>query len=184
MVLSFSLVDTSSNPLPRLPSSDLLACTAALREAFSLWSQCDPLPTAKVVYKLKYQYTLAATVLHCLRAEDHSRATLVDYIAKEYGFQVGLARVESVHQGTLATDDYENMGSWRHMEGPGIPDPEMDERNSFDPTVLIRDLKTLGGDLISTHVYYDEAEVINMESYDSIGSTLAATEFVRCARIP
>ncbi|KAJ6515990.1 hypothetical protein C8R45DRAFT_226413 [Mycena sanguinolenta] len=92
LAISFNLIQTT-NSRPKLPeTSDFLI---KLRNVLLSWKrQPDSNVLAKLIYLLRYKYSLASFRGDCLKGEDAYKVAILESLAKQLKFDVGLANVE------------------------------------------------------------------------------------------
>jgi hypothetical protein len=114
----------------------------------------------KVVYELEYKYSRANLSASALKGRDSAIFALVDSVAKELGFCMGLAHLELTLTGTPDgpgfDDDYDD--EWEDDDSHG--DEEREENWSFgdidERTVSVTNLVDAKGKQIAPNVDFDD----------------------------
>ena len=163
LALSYNLIHTSRALRPALSANTGLA--VALRRVLALWERDAGRATqSKIVYLLEHTYGTAGLCAGALKGVDAHKVAMLDTLAKEMGFGLGLAGVEchmcggaedcgydASYYGSRrrhgwgydSEDDYGGMHSWA--------DPEEVEKE-----MSIMHLVDLDGDLICDTLAYKE----------------------------
>ncbi|KAF7355229.1 Zn(2)-C6 fungal-type domain-containing protein [Mycena sanguinolenta] len=112
LAISFNLIQTT-NSRPTLPeTSDFLN---KLRHVLLSWKrQPDSNVPAKLIYLLQYKYSLASFRGDCLKGGDAYKVAILEGLAKQLKFDVGLANVEchlaGYGDGGYGSEDDDDVG--------------------------------------------------------------------------
>lgn len=134
LTLSYNLIHTATTPRPAL--SDNESAKKMLRDALLAWKASEgPQCPEKVVYLLEHQYPQETLRKSALKGRDAQHATLIEALAKELGFRVGLASVECHLSGE--TGDSEEYYARRRKRGWSWCVDDLDsEEDDVDPDSL------------------------------------------------
>ncbi|KAF9256205.1 hypothetical protein L218DRAFT_950169 [Marasmius fiardii PR-910] len=166
--LSYNLFHTINSLRPSLASKS--EAIENLRHVLLSWKQqvADP---AKVIYMLDHTYSRACLSGSALKGKDAHILSVLDSLAKELGFHLGLVHIKHHVQGTADDDFGGGYYSGRRTRCYYDEDSENDDVDMaevLDSTTTIENLVDLDGKLISkTLSYDDESETIpaNFEEY-------------------
>ncbi|KAF7352874.1 Zn(2)-C6 fungal-type domain-containing protein [Mycena venus] len=114
LAIAFNLIQTA-NSRPKLPeTSDFLT---KMRHVLLSWKhQPDSAVPAKLLYLLQHKYSLASLRGNCLKGADAYKVGLLQSLAKQLNFDIGLANVECHLRGY--GDDYGGYrGGYGSSEG-------------------------------------------------------------------
>jgi hypothetical protein len=146
LALSYNLIHTTTSLRPAL--STVTDVIAPLRHVLLSWKQQQEEPD-KIIYMLDHKYSHANMSGGALKGSDAHVLAILDELAKEIGFHLGLANVEHKVTG-MAADN----GGYR-----GRDDTYMEDIG--DTTTSIKNLVDLDGKLIGAQISFDdEAETI------------------------
>ncbi|KDQ15310.1 hypothetical protein BOTBODRAFT_109006 [Botryobasidium botryosum FD-172 SS1] len=106
LALSYNLIHTTSALRPSLP--DTRDPLPQLRDIFLAWKQSGYTGPPKVVCLLEHKYSLANLRGSALKGTDAHLVSLLDVVAKELDFCLGLAIVECYASGYGRGDEYED----------------------------------------------------------------------------
>ncbi len=138
LALSFNLVHTTTFLRPALTRDEDLV--ARLRDRLVAWKASRGLRSPeKLIYLLDHTYSQANLRASALKGVDAHKVAMLDPIAKELGFRLGLASIECYQYGG-ATEDRDN------------PEFAYVEENTMSITCF----KDMGGELIRKTLDFDE----------------------------
>ncbi|KAK7061636.1 Zn(2)-C6 fungal-type domain-containing protein [Favolaschia claudopus] len=141
LAISFNLIQTA-NSLPKLPEAN--GSLDQLRQVLMSWrKQPYSDAPAKLIYLLKHKYSQASLRENLLKGADAYKVALLDTLAKELQFDLGLAIVECHVSGS--GDSY----------GPG-DDAYVTMADIDEQTMTIGNLVDLDGRLIQAQLEYEE----------------------------
>jgi hypothetical protein len=141
LALSYNLIHTTSSLRPALPTTEHVI--SPLRRVLLSWKQQQKGPE-KIIYMLDHQYSHANMSGGALKGSDAHTLAILDELAKEMGFHLGLANLEHKVTGTAADDGgYHDYG-------------EVSMQDVDDTTTSIEHLVDLDGKLISDDIDFDD----------------------------
>ncbi|KDQ15313.1 hypothetical protein BOTBODRAFT_174154 [Botryobasidium botryosum FD-172 SS1] len=138
LALSYNLIHTTSALRPSLPNAQ--GPLPQLRDVLLTWEHTGYEGPLKIVYLLDHKYSLANLRGSALKGTDAHLVSLLDAVAKELDFRLGLATIECHASGYGQGDEYED-----DYDGPRRS-VEFD-RNTANTTIL--NLVNMDGQLIS-----------------------------------
>ncbi|KDQ12005.1 hypothetical protein BOTBODRAFT_57070 [Botryobasidium botryosum FD-172 SS1] len=154
LALSYNLVHTTDALRPSLHAAD--EALARLRHIFLSWKQVSSAPE-KILYLLDHKYSKASLRGSAMKGTDAHLASLLDSIARELGFEVGLALVEC-HVSGVPESDYGRSYRRGYLddddEEEDVDDLMMDE--VLEQEMSITNLVKLNGQLITASLDADE----------------------------
>ncbi|KDQ15312.1 hypothetical protein BOTBODRAFT_187419 [Botryobasidium botryosum FD-172 SS1] len=106
LALSYNLIHTTSALRPSLPN--VQGPLLQLRNALLTWKQAGYRGPPKIVYLLDHKYSLANLRGSALKGTDAHLASLLDVLARELDFCLGLATVECHASGYGRGDEYDD----------------------------------------------------------------------------
>ena len=149
LALSYNLIHTDQSLRPALSANDEFA--TAVRDALLSWNGAmkDGAPAPeKLLYLLEHKYSQANLRASALKGTDAYKVAVLELVAKETGFHLGLATFEYRLSGTAS--DY----------GGGYEYSRNDDRVEFseieDREGTITSFVDLDGSLIANTIEYDE----------------------------
>lgn len=146
LALSYNLIHTTNALRPVLPSS--YDVVAKLRRILSSWKQNLDSTPEKLIYLLKHKYSKANLRGSALKGEDAHAASLLESLADELRFHVGLAIVEC-HVSGQADD----MGGYRYDKYSEDVDPsDLDIVEETGRTMSVTNLVNLDGRSLATSI--------------------------------
>ena len=165
LALSYNLLHTGTSLRPALSTNtDTLE---ALRDLLQAWKERGR--PKKLVYLLSYKYSKANLRGSALKGADAHKVALLDPLAKEYGFGLGLATLVFHESGFPSNSGYGYTGDarrrWTHPPSDDGDDMEMDMVEST--TMTLENLVGLDGKLILNRLEFNaEKEGIPEELED------------------
>ncbi|KAF7294258.1 hypothetical protein HMN09_01154400 [Mycena chlorophos] len=123
--LTYNLVHTTTSIRPAIASAN--AAITKLRRLFSAWNEDEDGPE-KVLYLLDHQYSEANLSASALKSSDAHIMAILDSLAKEIGFGLGLANLELTQSG-YADDEGGHYGRQRGWYGDSEDEDEDDNDN-------------------------------------------------------
>ncbi|KAJ7744541.1 hypothetical protein DFH07DRAFT_834750 [Mycena maculata] len=148
LAIAFNLIQTA-NSRPELPQTN--EYLSQLRHVLLSWKQADAANVpAKLIYLLQHKYSLASLRGDCLKGADAYKIGLLQSLAKELEFDVGLANVEC-HVVGAGVDDFGGRGCDSDEDSDDV---EMGE--VFEQNMSIHNLVTLDGRLLQDDVECEE----------------------------
>ncbi|KAH9934631.1 uncharacterized protein B0H18DRAFT_1180741 [Fomitopsis serialis] len=162
LALSYNLLHTSNALRPSLPNNH--AAVNALRHVLLSWKQAnhDRVPR-KIIYLLDHKYSQANLKGSALKGVDAHKLAILDALAKQLGFRLGMANLECRLSGS-ANDDGCHYGR-RRKRGWYNPYEDYDESDDPDDVdfeeveereASITNLVTLDGEPLQDALEYDE----------------------------
>ncbi|KAI5830724.1 hypothetical protein K523DRAFT_415626 [Schizophyllum commune Tattone D] len=144
LALSYNVYHTTNTLRPSLPTTH--SAVNALRHVLLSWKQANgPDVPRKVIYLLDHQYTQANKTGSALKGADAHKLGILQGLAKELGFQLGLASLKAHVTGYADDDEYtpRAYGVANFME--------VEERE-----LKIRDLTDLDGNLLKEKIDFED----------------------------
>ncbi|KAL1723986.1 hypothetical protein EV715DRAFT_286048 [Schizophyllum commune] len=144
LALSYNVYHTTNALRPSLPTTH--SAVNALRHVLLSWKQANgPDVPRKVIYLLDHQYTKANKTGSALKGADAHKLGILQGLAKELGFQLGLASLNAHVTGYADDDEYtpRAYGVANFME--------VEERE-----LKIRDLTDLDGNLLKKKIDFED----------------------------
>ncbi|KAF7332515.1 hypothetical protein MKEN_00133700 [Mycena kentingensis (nom. inval.)] len=133
LALSYNLLHTTSSLRPALSSAS--GAVADLRRLLEAWNAADPdVAPDKMCYVLKHTYSNANLSASALKGADAHVMAILDSLAKDVGFGVGLATLhmhESGHAENTGGCGYGRRRRGRWGYGYGYDDEDEDEDPEF-----------------------------------------------------
>ncbi|KDQ15302.1 hypothetical protein BOTBODRAFT_187411 [Botryobasidium botryosum FD-172 SS1] len=145
LALAYNLIHTTNAPRPSLPLA--YSSLPELRHIFLSWRQSGYSGPQKVIYLLENTYPEANT--SALRGSDAHLASLLDDVATQLGFHLGLARAVLTLSGWGYCEDYD-------LEYDG--EDYADFVEDADRSTMIKGLVDLDGNHITKEVLIDEED--------------------------
>lgn len=156
LALSYNLVHTTTTLRPSIPGSH--PAGQQLRNIFMSWKSQGYLGLQKIIYLLDHRYSRANLKGSALKGGDSHQIALLNVVAKECGFNVGLANIES-HLSGSANDDgggYDGRGYGRRCAYDDEDEEDDDDLSMvevFETEWSITNLVDMDGDLITDTFY-------------------------------
>lgn len=155
LALSYNLVHTTTTIRPSIPGTH--PAGQQLRNIFQTWENQGYAGPQKIIYLLDHRYSRANFNGSALKGSDSHQIALLNLVAKECGFNVGLANIES-HVTGAAIDDGPDRWSKRcaydHEDDRDATEYDMLE--VYEREWSITNLVDLDGDLIADTVFSEE----------------------------
>lgn len=158
LVLAYNLVHTTTSVRPALTNNE--DSVQKLREILLAWQQDeDGTAPEKVVYLLTYKYSQANLRASALKGADAHRVAILDMLAKELDFHLGLASVVCTLSG-CADDEFGDRRrrsySWDESGSDDEDNVAFGEVEEVDMT--IEGFVDLEGSVISSSLGLDDEE--------------------------
>ena len=177
LALAYNVMHTTKSLRPALSSNE--ETVQSLREILRAWDE-DGGETApeKIVYLLAHKYSQANLVASALKGADAHKVAVLDMLAQEFDFHLGLATIVYTLEGTANdSDGYAanprgryGWSSDEECDGPrnrGVQNLSFAEISDSD--VSIEDLVDLEGNAIAEVVSFDpETDTIPVELEEMI----------------
>lgn len=164
LALSYNLVHTTTTIRPSIPGSHRAG--QVFRHIFQSWRSQGYSGLQKIIYLLDHRYSRANFHGGALKGSDSHQIALIEGIAHECGFEVGLANVESHLSGAPSRDP--DRDGWRdpYDDGYGYSDEDENDGGSSDITMAevfetewsVTNLVDLDGNEIVDELYCDDNE--------------------------
>lgn len=121
LALSYNLIHTTTTLRPSLPSTHSAALQ--LKNIFLSWRNEGYDGLQKIIYLLDHRYSKANLNGSALKGMDSHQIALLNAIAEECGFRIGLASIESHVKGKAYDDDgpERKENPTRHLNCYGYP---------------------------------------------------------------
>ncbi|KAJ7499018.1 hypothetical protein FB451DRAFT_1203972 [Mycena latifolia] len=145
LAITFNLIQTQ-NSRPELPQTT--EYLSRLRHVLLSWKQqanSAEMP-GKLMYLLQHKYSLASLRGDCLKGADAYKVALLQTLAKQLTFDVGLANVEC-HVVGAGDDDFGHRGGYGSEDDEDVGMAEV-----FEQTMTISNLVYLNGQRIQEEV--------------------------------
>ncbi|KAI0796338.1 hypothetical protein BC629DRAFT_1504956 [Irpex lacteus] len=163
LALSYNLIHTTRSLRPSL--STKLEHLLKLRRILKTWMKDEGQQTPeKIIYMLDHTYSQANLCASALKGADAHQVALLSPVAKDLGFQLGLATVE-LHQWGRYEDDGRDYRRYKGYHDPdsdgGDSDLTFEADGDVDKEISITHFVDLQGRLISDSLdFEDETETI------------------------
>ncbi|KAJ6599163.1 hypothetical protein DFH09DRAFT_27215 [Mycena vulgaris] len=160
LAVAFNLIQTASSR-PELPKTD--DHLRKLKHVLLSWKQRTDVPD-KLMYLLQHKYSLASLRGDCLKGADAYKVALLQSLAKQLDFDVGLANVEC-HVVGYGDDDFGHRGGYGSEDDDDVGMAEVEEQ-----TMTISNLVDLEGQHIQKEVECkeDDSEFCPMGLRDEV----------------
>ena len=178
LALSYNLIHSTNTLKPRL--SDASSTVTRLRHIFGSWRQDLEDAPQKIIYLLDHKYSLANMRGNALKGSDAHRVALLQALADEFGFRLGLASIECNESGAAENDyggGYGGGSRWgRRRYGYDDDDDDMDPADlefaeDVEREMSITNLVDLGGRMLTATLDLgEEDECIPLELQDMVES--------------
>lgn len=145
VALAYNLLRTSTTLSPSLSPAGGLA--AQLRHILLSWKHSQPKCLDKLVYKLEHSYSHANLSASALKGSDAHLVSILDELATELGFCMGLGQLEHKVSGPGA--DYGDSD-----------DEDVEMAEVYDRTNSVDELVDLDGVIIETDIDFDSSELV------------------------
>ncbi|KDQ16692.1 hypothetical protein BOTBODRAFT_30614 [Botryobasidium botryosum FD-172 SS1] len=150
LALSYNLIHTTNALRPVLPSSD--DAVVKLRRVLSSWQRSLDSAPKKIIYLLKHKYSTANLKGSALKGEDAHLVSLLESLADELGFHVGLAIVECHVSGQADDMGRHGYGGYSEADPSDLSIVEETER-----AMSVTNLVNLDGRSLATSIDIDDA---------------------------
>ncbi|KAL1670117.1 hypothetical protein GGF50DRAFT_94716, partial [Schizophyllum commune] len=159
LALSYNVYHTKNALRPSLPTNH--SAVTALRHVLLSWKQMNRLDAPrKMIYLLDHQYSQANKTGSALKGLDAHKMAILQMLAKQHGFRLGLASLETYIAGS-ADDEFGGYGGYSRRVSFG---------DVGEQTTKITNLTDLDGHFIKDVVDFDEEnnECIPRELTDAV----------------
>jgi hypothetical protein len=161
VALAYNLIHTTTSLRPALAA--VSATVTRLRHVLLSWKQNPEQVPDKIIYMLDHKYSQANLSGSALKSRDAHVFAILDNLAKEIGFCLGLASVE--HRQTGYAEDnggYRGRRGWRDYDYDDMDDGDVDMAEVEEETTSVENLVNVDGKIIRKKPvdFDDEVETI------------------------